>query len=429
MAQRKIKKKVKKRVERKLNINRLRKLLIISILLYFILMSIPTFIASNTKTVPVEKGTIVDSIETRGMILKDEMVYKAQTQGNVLFFESEGSKVGKDIKAAEISNETYKGYKSEIEEIDKEIEENNKKIASQQEILKKDIKKNQEEIDEIVKQVQKNVAEQNYEEVKRLKDKLLIVSNKKEAISNEKTHISEQNNILMKKKSEVTNKMKQSSLVYYSEKSGIISNTLDGLEEKYSSKNVNKYTINDLDEKKIINETIKNNQEVKIGDPIFKIITDQTWYIMTKVENDDLGKIEKGSKISVEVDKHKCEIEGVVFKLDKSKKGNFIIIELDKYIHELYKKRYVNLKIIKEVQTGMQIPKKSIVDKDGQKGVYIKEISGVVKFRPINILSETENICIVESALEDQPLQIYDEVFAEGKKMKEGQIVNYKGGD
>lgn len=429
MAQREVKKKVKKRVKSKLNINRLRKLLIILVLVYFSLMSIPALIASNIKTIPVEKGSIVDSVQAKGMILKDEIIYKAQTKGNVLFFEEEGSKVGKGIKVAEISNETYKDYKSEIEGIDKEIEANKGKISSQQEILKKDIKKNQEEIDEIVKQVQKNVAEQNYEEVKRLKDKLLIVSDKKDAISNEKTHITEQNDVLMKKKSEVTNKMKQSSLAYYTEKPGIISTVLDGLEDKYSSKNINKYTVNDLEEVKIDNESIKNEQEVNIEDPIFKIIDDQTWYIMTKIEDNDLGKIEKGNKVSIVIDKHKGEIEGTVFKLDKSKKGNFIIIELDKYIHEFYNKRYVDLKLIKDIQTGMQVPKKAIVDKDGQKGVYIKEISGVVKFRPINILKETEHISIVESAEEDQPLQIYDEVFAEGKNMKEGQIVNYRGGD
>lgn len=429
VSQGKTKRKVKKRVKRKLNINRLRKSLVIAVLIYFILMSIPAIVASNTKTIPVEKGTIVNSIEAHGMILKDEHVYRAKSKGNVLFYLEEGSKVGKGIRVAEISNETYKDYKAEIEGIDKEITSNKERIASQQEILKKDIAKNQEEIDEIVKQVQENVAKQNYEEVKRLKDKLLIVSNKKDAINNENTYISDQNEVLMKKKSEVTNKMKQSSLAYYTEMSGFVSHKLDGLEEKYSSRNIGKYTIKDLDEIKTKDEFVKNEQLVKIEEPIFKIISDQRWYIMTKVEDKDLGEIEQGSKVSLEVNKHKGEIEGTVFKLDKSKKGSFIIVELDKYIHEFYDKRYIDIKLIKEIKTGMQVPKKSIVDKEGQKGVYIKEISGVVKFLPVNVLSETENISIVESADEDKPLQIYDEVFAEGKNMKEGQIVNYRGGD
>lgn len=429
MSQGKTKRKVKKRVKRKLNINRLRKSLVIAVLIYFILMSIPAIVASNTKTIPVEKGTIVNSIEAHGMILKDEHVYRAKSKGNVLFYLEEGSKVGKGIRVAEISNETYKDYKAEIEGIDKEITSNKERIASQQEVLKKDIAKNQEEIDEIVKQVQENVAKQNYEEVKRLKDKLLIVSNKKDAINNENTYISDQNEVLMKKKSEVTNKMKQSSLAYYTEMSGFVSHKLDGLEEKYSSRNIGKYTIKDLDEIKTKDEFVKNEQLVKIEEPIFKIISDQRWYIMTKVEDKDLGEIEQGSKVSLEVNKHKGEIEGTVFKLDKSKKGSFIIVELDKYIHEFYDKRYIDIKLIKEIKTGMQVPKKAIVDKEGQKGVYIKEISGVVKFLPVNVLSETENISIVESADEDKPLQIYDEVFAEGKNMKEGQIVNYRGGD
>ena len=425
MTQRKTKNKVKKLVKNKLNIGSFRKLLIIIVLMYFSLMSITALIASNIKTIPVEKGTIVDGIETRGIILKDEHIYKAQTEGNVLFSVEEGSKLGKGTKVAEISNETYKDYKSEIQEIDKDVESNKAKISSQQEILKKDIKKNQDEIDEIVMQVQKSVAENNYEEVKRLKDKLLIASNKKDVISNEKAHITEQNDVLLKKKSEITSKIKQSSLAYYTEKSGIISNRLDGLEDKYSSRNVESYKISDLDEIKLNDDSIKNDQKVKTEDSIFKIISDQTWYIMTKVEDNDLKNIEKGSKVSLEVDKRKGTIEGKVYKLDKSKKGSFIIIKLEKYIHEFYNKRYIDIKLIKEVQTGMQVPKKSIVEKDGQSGVYIKDISGIVRFRPVNILAETEKISIVESIEENDPLRIYDEVFVEGRKMKEGQIANY----
>lgn len=85
------------------------------------------------------------------------------------------------------------------------------------------------------------------------------------------------------------------------------------------------------------------------------------------------------------------------------------------------------------------IPNKSIVEKDGIKGVYIKDISGIVKFRPIKILTSDEEHTIVsegngssktiELEVNGKPqqfktVQLFDEVFVNGSKLKEGLIID-----
>lgn len=420
-----VKKKKKKRFNRKF----LTRLLIISVLVYFFIMSIPIIRTSNARTIPIEKDDVVDIVTSKGIILRNEVVYNSETKGNVLFSIDEGEKLSRNTKIAEINNSTYESYKNELSEIDREIEEYNRRISSQQETLKKDINKNQNEIDHIIKEVQKNVAEQNYEEVQRLKDRLLIISDKKDAITNEKTLIMDQMSVAMKKKSEIVNKMKQANLTYYAQTSGILSKTIDGFENEYSTRNLNDYKIGDLKALEDKGTTIADKSEITIGKPIFKIIEDQEWYIMTKIQDDNLQGLKKGNIVPLTIDKSKIEVEGEIVKLEKSKKDTFLIIKVNKHIHDFYKERYVDLKIVKNTYSGLKVTTNAIVEKDEQKGVFIRDISGVVKFRPVKILKEMEDLTIVESTDDEKPLKLLDEVFVDGRKIKEGQIVNSKGGD
>lgn len=420
-------------VNKKMKIKNKRKaftrLLIITVLAYFLIMSIPMLRTSNAKTIPVEKDNVVDIITSKGIILKKETVYKADSKGTIIFNVDDGKKIRRNEKIAEINNATYESYKNKLKEIDREIEEYNRRISSQKETLKDDIQKNQGEIDYIIKEVQKNVAEQNYEEVKRLKDRLLIISDKKDAITNEKTLIMEQLSVAMKKKSEIVNKMKQANLIYYAEKSGILSKNIDGFEDEYSYTNLNQFKMSDLKDLEVKTKVKKNKEETNIGEPLFKIIESQEWFIMTKISNDNLGKLRKGMIVPITIDKNNQEIDATIVKLEKTKDNAFLVLKLDKHLHDFYKQRDANLKIIKSTYSGLKVPRKAVVEKDGVNGVFIKDISGVVKFREVKILKQMKDIIIIEPVGDKMPLKILDEVFVDGRKINEGQIVNSKGGN
>ncbi len=434
MGKKKVVKKKKKNKPIFLRKKFLTRLLIMSVLIYFFIMSIPIIRTSNARTIPIEKDDVVDIVTSKGIILRDETIYKSEAKGQILFSAEEGERLSKGTKIAEITNATYESYKSELAEVDREIEEYNRRISSQKETLKKDITKNQGEIDFIIKEVQKNVASQNYEEVKRLKDRLLIISDKKDAITNEKTLIMDQLGIAMKKKSEIVNKMKQASLIYYNGNAGIMTRTIDGFEEEYSSASVAEYKISDLKTLEAKDKIIKDNDEMNVGDPIFKIIEGQRWFVMANIQGDELSELKKGQAMSIMVNDNKQKIEGKILKLEKSKKGTFLIVELDKHLHDFYKEKEIDLKVVKDTYSGFKVPRNAVIEKDDVKGVFIRAISGEVKFRSINVLKEMEDLIIIEAAEpnEDQedkePLKLLDEVFIDGRKIKEGQLVNSKGG-
>ena len=119
------------------------------------------------------------------------------------------------------------------------------------------------------------------------------------------------------------------------------------------------------------------------------------------------------------------------------KKEALVVIKFTNYLYELYEERYLDIELIKNTYEGLKVPNESIVEHDKIKGVFIKDISGIVRFRPVEILardtqnaivSEGENgrIKIIKDGKEElvKTLQVFDEIFIDGSQVKEGQLIN-----
>lgn len=382
----KVKKKVMKaRKKNRRKNKRVRALLIVVIVLIYILaMSIPALRSSTAKTMAVENAQIVDSTNSRGIIFKDETVYESETQGSISFSAKEGEKVSRNSKIAEIKDATSTGgstngsYEDDLKEVNQEIEEYNKKISSQDETPTQD------------------------------------------GVADDKTAIKEQLSKAIEKKKEIVKDMKKSKNVYYAEESGIVSKVIDGYEEKFSSKNIKKYNAKNFKILEAKKTASNEKEEPQTSNAIFKIIENQNWYIMTKIEGENLKELEKGDTVSIKInDGEIAKIDAQIVEIERSKDDVFLVLEMDKHLHDFYKDRYVDIRIIRDVYSGLKVPQKSILKKDGTEGVFIKDISGVVKFRPVKIVKKTQYTTLVEPVEGQDPLNLFDEVFTDGNKVKE----------
>ena len=113
-----------------------------------------------------------------------------------------------------------------------------------------------------------------------------------------------------------------------------------------------------------------------------------------------------------------------------------MVINFNSFFHDHYDKRIVDVELVKSRHEGLKVPIKSISEKDGIKGVYIKDISGIIKFRPIEILGKNEEYAIISSGDKNNNINIkgsdevvktvklFDEILLNNGKIKEGQIVD-----
>ncbi|MGF7057306.1 putative membrane fusion protein [Brassicibacter mesophilus] len=405
-------------------------------MVYLVFRIIPTLITGNSKTVTVEIGELEDVVAVKGIILKDETVYKSEAQGRISFNKNEGDKVGKGIKILEVTKNGNDSYLKQINEIDKQIASMTQSGDSK-EVFKQDIDKNQANIENIIKEIQEGVIDEDYQRVNDLKDQLFQKMDKHQIITGQKTLAAENIESLKKKKQQLLDDKNKLKTVRYSDKAGILSYNIDGLEEIYGAKKLDEYKPDDFKTINVQQTNVSNNSEVNPGDSVFKIIDNYKWYIMAKVDNDIFSDLKEGKRLFLEIGEEEKKISANVVEVNSSKSDMIIIFKVDDYLYRFYNERYIDVKILRNTYEGLMIPNEAITEKDGLKGVYIKDISGIVKFRPIKVLGSNDEYTIVSegenSRIEVEingkkqkmyTLKMFDEIFVNGHKVKEGQIIN-----
>lgn len=416
----------------------LRILLVLGILFYMIFRSVPFLSASNFKTTTAQEGYIEDKIKASGVIIRDEQVYLSDGEGRVNVVKNEGEKVKAGANIVKLSlNKDNASLKGELEEVNKKIK-SLEKVDKGENIQNRDNQKSTHNLANIVDKIQESIAEEDLTEMEALTDSLDCCMGKKKNIDGKDTLSDSSLENLQNKKEEILNKISDNTTNYLSKESGVVSYSIDGLEEIYPIKKIYDFSYDDLNREKLDTKKIKSGDTVKAGEPIFKIMDNLNWYLALKIENiKDIEPLKEGDTVYVSFDPNDNKrVKGQILKINKNKSKASMIIKFDTFFSEYYNYRYVDVDIIKSKYEGLKVPNKSIVKKEGIKGVYIKDIDGIVKFRPVNILGQDDEFTIVDvgdknkhimvkgSDEKEKTLKLFDEVIIDSDKVEEGQIID-----
>lgn len=433
-----------KRRQRRIRRKRFRIGLVIIVIIYLSLRMLPTFCVTNVATVTVEEGSIDVFEKAKGIILKNEVVYRATTDGKIIFLKDEGEKVGLGtlIGQVVVSDKAHE-IAEELNVINKRIEELNNKLKTQ-EIFSSDIEKNQIFIDEKIDILRKNILEGNFTKINQVAKELKSDLDKRSDLFGNNSLIANDLDKLYEMRKNLQDRLKNAKANYYSKNCGLVSYIIDGLEGIYSLKSLSNFT---PDKFRIIERNIhkvNNDWEVTSGEPIFKIIDNYKWYLVVKLmSNNSIDRLNEGKDVYIKFIEKKEKIKGKVYKVNKGSDEHIVIFEFDSYLYKFYNERYVDVEIITDTYYGIKIPKGAIVKKDGIEGVYIKDISNIVKFRPVKIIGQNDKYVIVDEGSKIKAgdrgkieiningnyekkytVSIFDEVFINGNKVKEGQIID-----
>jgi len=423
------------RANRRNKRRKFRLVLVIIVVCYLIFRLMPTLYASNSKTVVAENGYIEVTEKTDGILIKNETIFKAEGQGKISQLKKEGQKLGIGVKVAELQlTGNTAALKEELEGIEQSIKVLEESSNSNS-MFGNDLTKNQKRIDELVEEIQDNINKENYKEIETLKEELAIRITKQQSISGESSLAAYNLDNLKERRKELKDQISKSNYIYYSEKTGILSYKLDGLEEIFPTKGIEEYTLNEFKVFDKQTTTSINEKEVSYGEPLYKIIDNYTWYVIAKLDGKkSIDSLVEGKDVYIKFNEKEKEYKASVHKINKDKDQALIIFKFDSYLYEFYNERYVDIQIVTKKFEGLKLPRKVIVEKDGIEGVYIKDISGIIKFRPVKRVGQDEEFVIVEEGYIDvkygdevkreRTIFRFDEVYINGNRVKEGQIAN-----
>ncbi len=408
-------------------------LIFISIFIYLIIkMIIPTLISSMTKSIFPKEELIEDKYSVSSIVIKNEEVYKSAGKGTVTFIAEECEKVSAGKKIAELKLLKDNSTKNQqLEELNKKISVLNETID---EMTSNGDYNTKENIDNIVKEIQQSIQNEDYETAEILKEKLKIYKSDEIDPNNNRKEINNKLAELKEEKRKTEEELKKNLISYYTRDAGVVSYKIDGYEEVFKYSDRNNYSFDKLKDVPIKKDLL-DNKYFEYNEPIFKIINNFEWHLLidgTSVK--DVEVYEIGDNITIEY-KGK-EIIGKIENIFKENKKVNLLCRFNTDFEDFYDKRFLDVNLIRYKNSGFKIPKKAIVEKDNQKGVYIKQTNGIVKFKPVDILKTDSEYIYISSGDEDGNIEVglkdekaktvdeFDEILINDIKLKEGLILD-----
>lgn len=225
----------------------------------------------------------------------------------------------------------------------------------------------------------------------------------------------------------------------YSSKSGFITYIFDGLENSFKYDEITNIMPSKLQN---LEETIVNTSNISsanVGDRLLKVIDNFEYYMVCLVNNVDMASYEEGKYIRVKFDGSDKIVYGYIGKINSGNDESVLILRFDDFFYKVYNKRVIKASLVKNLYQGIKVDKKAVIEKDGIKGVYIKDVSNIIKFLPLEIIGSNDKYYIASQGEGTQEgkrgwitvndkayytVKVFDKLILEPDEVYEGQIVD-----
>ncbi len=196
---------------------------------------------------------------------------------------------------------------------------------------------------------------------------------------------------------------------------GLVSFKIDGW-EKFGPGSGFPYLIEkEFEERPYQEQSMGSGEKVSRFSPLLRIINNYTWYFSAVLPVSSGELIAEQSQIILYFSFAPDDpVIGEQVEVKRDGEVLKITWAIKQFIENFYNQRWCTAQVVYEQIEGIMIPGSALVEKDGQKGVYIIE-KGLISYSEVKIIGEKEGFYLVEN------LESYEKVVLNPDKVKEGQ--------
>ncbi len=345
----------------------------------------------------VQAGSIDHSKAFEGIIIRDEKVYYSQGEGMLHTIIAQGEKVKKNGEVCFLINNAS---------LEQTLEEKNKistelyKAADNREKFSY----YQDDIYQIDTSIKNTINTFYGERSKNTTEYIYAIRNELEnsVAKRTKLYVNEQNYMgepVGHKLTALDVKMNQLQYINKTEQSGIVSYGVDGVEEQLTPQVIDTMSYSTFkDIRQNAHQNLGNNTHVTKGLPLYKVISDDRWYITTYIDIKEAEEYKEGQNYTLNfetVERLKVNFKLKTKKIEENKVR--LVFETNEQMDRFLNLRVIDFSIGNKNEEGLKIPLQAIVEqnmikipstykieKDGQAGVYRKnnEITEFIKISP-----------------------------------------------
>ncbi|MBR5558629.1 MAG: hypothetical protein IKU72_00060 [Oscillospiraceae bacterium] len=360
--------------------------------------------------------TVSDTLQTKGLIVRDEILIEGSTEGSPSYCVNEGEKVKKGTEIIRYYDNAQQARNAaHAEQLDHEIElltkaqdpgsymfANSESLSGQ--------------IDELIGQMVDETALNDASGIQEIRTHLLENLCKRQLSVDEAEDFNERISHLQAQRDSFSNNVAENNGSLYAPKQGYFSRYSDGCEAQFSSKILFDMTADDL------SAAIARDYLLSHNSP-GKIMTEHTWYCAMVLPEEDGERFREGRKVEVNFDTE--AISGVVmevFRVEKDDSGRTIVILSSKeIIPGILSARSVSVSVHFSTYKGLRVSDSAVRLIDGQIGVYIST-GYEVRFRPIDVLYQGDGYQICrEDITAENGLKMFDQVIVKGTDLYDGK--------
>ncbi|NLB41235.1 MAG: hypothetical protein GX815_03085 [Clostridiales bacterium] len=323
----------------------------------------------------------LDAIHNRiAVIIRDESVQVAPGYGRAVYLVADGTAVEENEPIAVLYKENFD------ESIVKQLYDVQEKIVQYQQeqlidkVVDNDLTKVNNDLKYLVSEIQISVMDEKYTEAANWESSLRRLLESKQKLLDLATEPDDYLTDLYGKESKLVSDMSQWKVEIKASESGLISFTIDGLENVLGISSVDKLTTEDynnliqqipkadptdqveVEEKPLEGEAQAEQPLYRMVDPI------GNWYAVLKCEGSE-SYLEKGNTLEAVFD-GQDPILAKVYRIQKEKGYFLLTLEFTEQVEKIINKRVIPLQIHKTVE-GLLLPEEALKKSKGRLGVYI----------------------------------------------------------
>lgn len=412
-----------------------KKKIIIYGILFFVLAISSHFIIKNhskSKTEMAEIGEIQNTLKVNGFVVRDEEVIQTDhdLKSCVKYLFNDGEKVSKNgVLAQFYDNDSNAKFGYKIDSLNKEIELL-EKLNSCKYNYSQSINAVNSKINDEIKNLRTYLNDSNIKSSIESRNNILYLLNEKQIILGKNVDFEDKIQDLKNEKEKLASQNCSIISEIKSPTSGDFISHIDNFENKFNYKNLKFEDFTGFNPESITPESSNGNE-------IGKIIKSPTWYIVSKIDENEAKRTLEGSEVKISVDGLNF-IKNIPGKVEVVKKdfdeGNYTLIISCEYMNkDLASIRNEEFKITSESYSGLIINRNAVHEdpepsdtSERKFGVYVV-MGNYLKFKKINpaFWSDKEVVCSYTPTEEadNNYLQLGDLVVTEGTDLYSGKKI------
>lgn len=339
-------------------------LIVFAIIALYLVGQIGTLLSkrSDIDVETVAYGTIDTPEIYDGLILREEYVVKSNRAGQPFYQYSQGDYVAKDSVVCTVKDtDSTEALEDKLDKIDQDILKS-QKTRTDLSAFSEDISRLEDNVTRTVDAYAGRGMRSNLSYMYTMKSQVTsFMAQRNEIWLTENVESLSQ---LTEEKNIYEQQLQKSQSALTAAEAGVLCLSYDGLEETLTPEKAAEVTEKQIGNSKV--QYISKAKAVKEGDPLFKIVKSNKWYIVAYLSNATAAGWKEGQtsrKLNVMTEEETYQISALAEQIEQGEKETKVVFSSYEHMEEFMEDRTVSFSLEGAVAEGLKIPNDAIVEK------------------------------------------------------------------